>query len=163
MPYAFFKIRANDHGEDAGELNQFLRSHRVLAVRSEWVAAGEDSFWAFCVDFLDRPAAADGTKLSNRRVDYKEVLSPDHFAIYARLRDLRKTMAEAEGVPVFTVFTNQQLAAMVQQGCRSRAALEEIDGIGAARVEKYGDRFLEALAEGGKEAVAVEEREGLGT
>jgi superfamily II DNA helicase RecQ len=146
MPYAFFKIRANDDGESAEALNRFLRSHRVLAVRNEWVGNGEDSFWAFCVDYLDRASSKDSPASGSGRVDYKAILSPEQFGAFARLRDLRKELAEQEGVPVFTVFTNEQLSEMVKRGCRTKGALEKIDGIGEARIGKYGDRFLEELS-----------------
>jgi hypothetical protein len=37
MPYAFFKVRANEDGSEAARLNAFLRSHRILAARNDWV------------------------------------------------------------------------------------------------------------------------------
>jgi hypothetical protein len=43
------------------------------------------------------------------------------------------------------VFTNEQLAAMVRQRTNSLKTLEEIPGVGAARVGKYGAAFLEVL------------------
>jgi hypothetical protein len=36
-----------------GEMNGFLRAHRVLAVKKEFVADGENSFWTFCVEYLE--------------------------------------------------------------------------------------------------------------
>ena len=36
-----------------GEMNGFLRSHRVLAAKKEFVADGENSFWTFCVEYLE--------------------------------------------------------------------------------------------------------------
>jgi superfamily II DNA helicase RecQ len=36
---------------------------------------------------------------SERRTDYREVLSEPDFAVFARLRILRKQVAEAEAVP----------------------------------------------------------------
>lgn len=146
MPFAFFKIRANDDGESAEHLNRFLRSHRVLAVRNEWVSEGEDSFWAFCIDYLEGSLSKSSAGQGRSRVDYKELLPPEQFEVFARLRELRKEMAEREGVPVFNLFTNEQLAEMVKRGCRTRSALEKIDGIGESRLGKYGDRFLDELS-----------------
>jgi superfamily II DNA helicase RecQ len=80
-------------------------------------------------------------------VDYREQLSAEEFAVFSRLRDERKKWAEAEGVPVYTIFTNAQLAAMVRQRVTTAAALGGIDGIGPARVAKYGDRLLAVLAD----------------
>ena len=69
-----------------------------------------------------RPAGQRG------KVDYKEVLKPEEFAVFARLREVRKEMTQAEGVPVYTIFNNEQLAHMVQARARDRAALEKIAG-----------------------------------
>jgi len=54
-------------------------------------------------------------------------------------------VAQAEGVPLYAVFTNEQLAAIVQQRVESLAALGEIEGIGPARLERYGAGVLERL------------------
>ena len=72
------------------------------------------------------------------KVDYKEVLKPEDFEVFSRLRDWRKAEAEQEGVPVYGVFTNEQLAEMVRQRAGTKAALKGIAGVGEARVEKYG-------------------------
>ena len=37
----------------SAELNGFLRSHRVLSVDRRWVDQGTESFWSFCVDYLE--------------------------------------------------------------------------------------------------------------
>ena len=83
---------------------------------------------------------------SRAKVDYKEVLKPEEFAVFARLRELRKEMAQAEAVPVYTIFTNEQPAQMVRSRATTKAALEKVAGVGDARIEKYGTRFLEVLA-----------------
>jgi superfamily II DNA helicase RecQ len=132
-----------DGEEESQELNRFLATNRVLMVERHFVSDGSSSVWAICVSYLDRsgrPAPELG-----KRVDYREVLSESDFAIYAKLRSLRKSMAEKDGLPAYTLFTNEQLAAMVQQRVTSLRALEEIQGIGPARVKKYGAAFLEIL------------------
>jgi superfamily II DNA helicase RecQ len=73
-------------------------------------------------------------------------LSPEDFGVFARLRQLRKEIAQAEAVPVFTIFTNDQLARMVQSRATTKAALEKISGVGDARIEKCGMRVLDYLA-----------------
>jgi superfamily II DNA helicase RecQ len=52
-------------------------------------------------------------------------------------------------VPVYTIFTNEQLAQMVQVRATTKAALEKIAGVGDARIEKYGSRMLDVLAKSG--------------
>lgn len=80
-----------------------------------------------------------------KSIDYREVLSAEDFAVYAKLRDLRKQLAERDGVPPYAVFTNEQLAAIVQGRVDNLTALKAIDGIGDARVEKYGLSVLTLL------------------
>lgn len=129
------------------EMNAFLRSHRVLAVKKEFVSDGENSFWTFCVEYLESaPGSTGAPGLSGRpKVDYKEVLPPEEFEVFSRLRDWRKTEAEKEGVPVYVVFTNEQLADMVKKRASTKTALREIEGVGDARIEKYGAAVLERL------------------
>lgn len=57
----------NMAGAEAG-MNGFLRGHRVLAVRKEFVANGENSFWSFCVEYLEGTAAATGSGAPGNRV-----------------------------------------------------------------------------------------------
>jgi superfamily II DNA helicase RecQ len=131
------------------ELNAFLARHRVVTMERRFVDNGPDSFWALCVDFLNadpRTGSVPGAPgRSERKVDYREVLSPEQFAVFAKLRDVRKGLADREAVPVYAVFTNEQLAAMVKGGVDSRAKLREIEGVGDAKVEKYAEAFLAVL------------------
>jgi hypothetical protein len=89
MPYRSFLIPIRDAQRAERELNDFIRSHRVLAVDRHWVDRGENSFWAVWVDDLepspDRPSDV-ATSGSKRKLDYKEVLSPEDFAVFAQLR-----------------------------------------------------------------------------
>jgi superfamily II DNA helicase RecQ len=129
------------------EMNAFLRSHRVLAVRKEFVSDGEDSCWTFCVEHLESASGATGgsSLMGRPKVDYKELLKPEEFEVFSRLREWRKGVAEKEGVPVYVVFSNEQLAQVVQKKVSSKAALKEIEGVGDSRVEKYGAAVLERL------------------
>jgi superfamily II DNA helicase RecQ len=79
------------------------------------------------------------------RVDYKEVLNEKDFAVYVKLRTLRKTIADKEGLPLYALFSNEQLAAMVQKKITTRTALGAVDGVGKARLEKYAESFLGVL------------------
>ena len=56
-------------------------------------------------------------------IDYRQILSEEDFAVFAKLRDLRKKLAENTGVPVYAVFTNEQLAQIVLKKCNSKTAL----------------------------------------
>jgi len=146
MQLRFFAIPVGDGTHAEAELNAFLRSQRVLSVEKHFVTTTTSAYWAVAVEFLGenarRPASPGGP-----RVDYKDVLSAEDFAVYRRLRDLRKQIADTDGVPAFAVFTNAQLAAMVTERALTASALGKIDGIGEAKLGKYGARMLTVLKE----------------
>lgn len=145
MKHRFFVIPAVDPNPAEEELNRFCSQHRVVALEKHFVADGANSFWSVCVSVASRePFTA--TSKRKPQVDYKELLSADEFTVYAQLRELRKSIADSEGVPVYALFTNEQLANMVQNRICTQAGLLELEGVGKARVEKYAAPFLKILS-----------------
>ncbi len=145
MRVKFFAIPALDPADAVDELNRFLASHRVLSIDRQLVADGGGSFWAVDITYSQRPVP--GAPPKKGRVDYKEVLSPGDFEVYAALRELRKQIAEQRGVPTYAVFNNAQLAEMVEKRMRTREQLAKIAGVGPSKIEAHGPRFLERLRE----------------
>ncbi len=148
MQFRLFSIPATGDVEGEAALNGFLRSHRAVSVQRELVQAAGSTYWCFCVEYIEGPAgAAAADKGDNRRrVDYKERLSGPDFALFVQLRDLRKKMATDEAIPVYTICTNEQLAAMAEGRASSISDLKAIEGFGDAKAEKYGQAFLKVIA-----------------
>jgi len=147
MPYHLAIIPIRDDGMAEQDLNQFLRSHRVLSVDKQFVQNGINSFWTFCIDYIESRPNEPSTKgpANRQRVDYKEQLTPEQFAVFAKLRDWRKAMSQSEAVPVYAVFTNEQLAQIVKTKVNSKSTLASIEGVGEAKVAKYGGQVLNLL------------------
>jgi len=150
MQYKFFGIPAAGAEQAEAELNAFLRGHRVTAVHRELVREGSAAFWALCVEYLEGAGGSGSGKGGGRpRVDYKEVLSEADFAVYSRLRERRRELAEKEAVPVYAVCTNEQLAEMAKRRVSTPAGLQEIEGFGEAKAAKYAAGLLEILGASG--------------
>lgn len=150
VQHKFFIIPVMDSETQEADLNRFLGNVRLIHLTKEFVDAGRDSFWAVAVEYLENKAGPQGGKTSGsgkKRIDYKEVLKPEEFALFARLRDWRKNAAAKEGVPVYTLFTNEQLATIVTIGVRTLPDLQAVDGVGEARVEKWGRGVLKILGD----------------
>jgi ATP-dependent DNA helicase RecQ len=64
---------------------------------------------------------------------------------YERLRAHRAGVARARGVPAYVVAHDRTLIEMAKLAPRSHSELLHVYGMGPARVELYGDGFLEAL------------------
>jgi ATP-dependent DNA helicase RecQ len=72
-------------------------------------------------------------------------LSPEDTAVFEKLRTWRA--AAAEDKPAYTVFSNATLRQIATDRPATLAQLSEINGIGQAKLAKYGDQVLELLAE----------------
>ncbi len=72
---------------------------------------------------------------------------PYDESIFESLKSWRRERAEAESVPAFVVFSDATLEALAEVQPKDRKALLEINGIGAAKLEKYADDVLAVLGE----------------
>jgi superfamily II DNA helicase RecQ len=152
MSFHFFTVPTLDSVSAQDELNAFCETHRMVQVERHFVSDGQGSHWALCVqvapgpgplpDSLKRRSTASSAEA---RVDYKAVLSEAEFTRFAALRSLRKTLAEQEGVPLYAVFTNEQLAAMAKSAPQSAAEVQAVEGVGPARVQRYAQAVLSCL------------------
>jgi ATP-dependent DNA helicase RecQ len=65
--------------------------------------------------------------------------------LYERLRARRAEIAKEAGLPAYIVAHDRTLVEMAQKRPRSKGGLLELYGMGPARVEQYGERFLSVL------------------
>lgn len=157
MPFKIFNIAVPNDGREEEELNRFLLTHRVLTVQAQWVTRGEVPYQVFTVEYAAGKAAQAGLATpppsqADARVDYQKLLPPAAFEKFCRLREERRRISEAEAVKPFVVFTNAQLAAMAQLETVTLETLRAIEGVGEARMEKYGKTMVAVLSEEKREA-----------
>ena len=67
--------------------------------------------------------------------------------LFEALRALRKRLADEQNVPAYVVFSDATLAEMAARRPGTYAELLEVSGVGQAKLERYGDVFIEAIAE----------------
>ncbi|MDA8369613.1 MAG: ATP-dependent DNA helicase UvrD2 [Nocardiopsaceae bacterium] len=75
-----------------------------------------------------------------------------------RLRVWRRSAAEQQSVPAYVVFTDATLQAIAEHVPTSRSRLSRISGVGAVKLERYGDAVL-ALCAGKEPAEAADGRD----
>lgn len=63
------------------------------------------------------------------------------------MRAWRAAKAKQEGIPPYMIANNKQLASMVKQRAMTKADLAGINGIGDAKIARYGEDILKTLAE----------------
>jgi len=65
--------------------------------------------------------------------------------LFQRLRALRKTIADANSVPPYVVFSDATLRGMVRRKPQTPDELLLVSGVGAIKLDRYGDVFLEEI------------------
>jgi superfamily II DNA helicase RecQ len=121
------------------ELNLFLKSHRIVNVEKRLIDGDRGTGWLFLVEFgadnKNQPSAPNNAP----KVDYREILSDREYTLFDKLRQLRKELAEKQGIPVYAIFTNDHLAAMIKNNYDSPKALASLPRVGEARIKQYGN------------------------
>lgn len=76
-----------------------------------------------------------------------QLSTPDYDrALFAKLKYLRKIIAEQDDVPPFVVFSDATLADMADKFPESQFEFLDIHGVGQTKLERYGERFIAAIS-----------------
>jgi ATP-dependent DNA helicase RecQ len=110
----------------------------VLTEASRPLLRGETELW-----LREDPEA----KVRKTRRSGATAPAPGESPLWDALRARRRELADEHGVPPYVIFHDATLAAMAEQRPLTRAELLNIPGIGQAKLERYGDEFLEVLRE----------------
>ncbi|WP_214328920.1 DNA helicase RecQ [Bacillus paranthracis] len=81
--------------------------------------------------------------LRKERVETRQIVQ-DH-PLFEVLREVRKEIAQGEGVPPFVIFSDQMLKDMCAKMPQSNSELLTVKGIGEHKLVKYGSHFLQAV------------------
>ena len=65
--------------------------------------------------------------------------------LFARLRALRRQLADDKGIPAYMVVSDATLMAMIEARPRTPGELLQVSGFGPKKVAQYGAAFLELL------------------
>ncbi|HHF2874058.1 MULTISPECIES: ATP-dependent DNA helicase RecQ [Vibrio] len=88
---------------------------------------------------LDTAArAAKSDKLTSKNYDKK---------LFAKLRKLRKSIADEDGLPPYVVFSDATLIDMAEMLPTSYGEMLAVSGVGQRKLEKYADPFLDLIQE----------------
>jgi ATP-dependent DNA helicase RecQ len=79
-----------------------------------------------------------------RRARKERFTSPED-PLFEALRARRRDLSKEAGVPPYVIFHDSTLREMAELKPTSRAALSRISGVGEAKLERYGDAFIEVL------------------
>ena len=88
-------------------------------------------------------------KRERRRRGAAGAPNPSDDPLFEALRATRRDLAKEAGVPPYVIFHDSVLRDMAAQRPSSRAELAVLSGIGARKLDAYGDAFLRTIREAG--------------
>lgn len=149
---------------DDGAMQEFLSGCTVLEVVQHFFVHEKTPVLVLVVSYREAPAFQAGSRVSQggaRLSGPEPDLSPEERTRYEALRSWRNQYARRVGRPPYMVLTNRQAVEVAQRLPITRAQLGEVPGIGASRLDDFGDELLALLASVEQGGDSVPEREGV--
>ena len=95
-----------------------------------------------CRVMLPAPEKSDAGTTRARPAEKAEVEDPD---LFQRLKTLRKSLADSQGVPPYIIFPDKSLREMAITRPCDRGQFASISGVGEFKLEKYGPSFISEI------------------
>ncbi|MFY2824363.1 DNA helicase RecQ [Ruegeria sp. MALMAid1280] len=94
----------------------------------------------------------DTIRKATRRPAVKMMVAEEDAPLLSALKAKRRALAESARVPAYVIFPDRTLIEMAEKRPVTLDDMARIGGVGAKKLERYGDTFLEVIA-GAVEAV----------
>lgn len=88
----------------------------------------------------------DTIKAAKRRPAVKAMVSDEDAPLLSALKAKRRALAEQASVPAYIIFPDRTLIEMAESRPETLDDMARINGIGAKKLERYGDAFLSVIA-----------------
>ena len=115
-----------------------------LTAASRGVLRGETAVrLRHVADRAERRASRKTARTKARQADLS--IAPHEAGLWQALRDLRARLAREQSVPAYVIFHDATLLQMLRDRPHTLPELGAISGVGAAKLARYGERFLRTL------------------
>jgi ATP-dependent DNA helicase RecQ len=87
----------------------------------------------------------DSLRNAGRRPAVKALVSDEDAPLLSALKAKRRALAEAANVPAYVIFNDRTLIEMAEKRPGTMDQMAHISGVGAKKLERYGQIFLEVI------------------
>jgi len=98
---------------------------------------------------IERPKKSRNERIAGRGIDQARKrgveIAADDEALWQALRDARTRIAKEQGVPPYVIFHDATLLDILQRRPQNETEFAEISGVGAAKLSRYGQAFIEVV------------------
>ncbi|MFC7373434.1 DNA helicase RecQ [Fictibacillus iocasae] len=132
-----YGLLKDQSAKDVTDLIEFLISQELIAVE-------HGSFPTLYVKEKGRDVLTGKLAVQRKEAVRTKQVSMDD-PLFEVLRQVRKEIAEQEGVPPFVIFADTALKDMCAKQPRSSEQFLGVTGVGQNKLDKYGERFMAAI------------------
>lgn len=132
-------------GFDTSELEELSAHYQLTDVRHEFFFHNSAPWVMILVAYRGEPSIRVRAPKRRAKEALSENLTPEEKLRYDRLRDWRRLRAAQDGVNLFVIGTNNQLAKIVLANPKTLGDLSRVQGMGAKRMGRYAEDILRVL------------------
>ncbi|RHW43111.1 DNA helicase RecQ [Neobacillus notoginsengisoli] len=132
-----YGIMENWSAKDAGSLIEFLISEDMIGVE-------HGTFPTIYVAAKGKEVLK-GLRQVHRKAAVRSAEISTKDPLFEELRALRKQLADEASVPPFVIFSDASLKDMCLKLPQANDEFLDVSGVGAAKLEKFGDLFITAI------------------
>ncbi len=127
MPIRLFTIPFDPKQElfQDEELRAFLLNKQIKTLRPEFFQTNGKAYWSIFAEYEN---------VFSTDIEKSDGLNEPQKLLFQRLREWRKETANKEGIPVFIIANNSQLAEVVLRAPKTLESLRQIHGFGKKKV-----------------------------
>lgn len=132
-----YGLMKGQSAKDISDFIEFLISDNFLGVEN-------GQFPTIYVSEQGKDVLTGKVKVSRKVSVVTKQITKDN-PLFEQLRALRMQLAQEAGVPPFVVFSDKTLQDMVNKMPLTEEAFLEVNGVGLAKLERYGEAFMEEI------------------
>jgi superfamily II DNA helicase RecQ len=127
---------------DDSEFQDFVKDKAILSIREFFFIHNNLPYLTLVLQYQSSEAVSIETGPIPQHDSWKKTLTEVDMGLFNVLRDWRSKKSKQQGVPPYLLFTNRQFAEIVKQRPQNLSDLGKIDGIGKAKLDRYGADIL---------------------
>jgi len=138
-----------DHGTgafDGSELEKFHEGREIIDVSDHFFDHDHEPRLVLVVRYHDLRDPVESQSRRRTSKDWRSDLDEVDAKLYDEIRAWRGRRAREEGMPPFLILCNKEVAGIAANRPGSLTGLREIQGVGSAKVERWGTEILKLVS-----------------
>ncbi|MFZ4987238.1 MAG: HRDC domain-containing protein [Blastocatellia bacterium] len=138
-------------GFDDAPLRDFIKDKDVVSVNEHFFTRLDQPYLAVLIHYKLPPVSVTsggtepGQRQKRREESWREYIPEAEIPLFNALRDWRSERAKRDGLPIYVIFTNRELGAIMAAHPTTASQLAQVQGVGSGKLKLYGAEILTVL------------------